>query len=172
MLRKVALGLVLINLATFTFAGEDLCENLNGTWMGVYRDPSNLFTPGNFPISFKLKYQNNKVYGYTLPAPDNKAGNFGSKTGAYFFIANCTHNTLSQVYFLRNAAAICGDPSSKKLQLSSTNSLVNLILPYENAMIGANLSANLIKQAQASTMDPTLFKQVQDVGNARIETCH
>jgi hypothetical protein len=171
-MKKLMLGLSILAFSTSLFADNDLCKNLTGTWMGIYNDPSNLFAAGNFPVSLQLQYEKGKVYGYTLPANDSGAGSFGASKGNYLFIAHCKKNSLSQVYFVKNASGVCGDPSKQKLNLANKVNLEGLILPYENAMTGANLLTNLTKQTQASTMDSSLLAQVQSIASKAINTCH
>ena len=171
MFKKSIISIALLALSTSVFASNDLCKNLTGTWTGTYSDPSNLFPSGNFPISLQLQFKKGNVYGYTLPANDSGAGSFGASKGAYFFTAKCTKNTLSNIYFVNQSSA-CGDPATSNLTLTQKSVLTNLVLPYENAMTGANLKTNLTKQAQASTMDSSLLAQVETLANGTINTCH
>jgi len=153
-------------------AVPDLCEELTGTWAGRYHDPTGLFNPGNFPLRLNLQYQAGKVYGYTLRAQDASAANFGAQAGAYMLIATCKQNRLSALYFVKNGTAICGDPSTQELQLTDSSTLSALILPYENAMINADLNANLTKARPGSKMNAKLLQQAQRISNASINTCH
>lgn len=172
-MKKLALSLLIMALSTSAFA-NNLCKDLTGTWSGTYSDPTQLFPSGNFPISLQLKYEKGNVYGYTLPANDSKAGSFGANQGAYFFIAKCSNNNLSAIYFVKNQQQVCGDPTDAKTQIPLTqkNTLSQLILPYENAMMNANLQANLTQQTQASKMDAGLLSQVKALANGSIQTCH
>ncbi len=169
---KLSLTIITLTISTSLFAGNTLCTNLTGTWNGTYNDPTHLFNSGNFPISLQLKYEKNRVYGYTLPVNDSNAGNFGINKGAYFFIATCKNNTLSQVYFIKNQNPSCGDPAQQILPLTNKTTLTKLILPYENAMTGANLSADLIKQTSNTPIDKDTLSQVKATAHGTITTCH
>lgn len=171
-MKKTLLILAMALISHSSFAANNLCQNLSGTWSGTYNDPTHLFPSGNFPISLELRYQNQMIYGYILPANDSKGGSFGASTGNYFFIAKCSHNTLNNIYFVKNQSAVCGDPATTTVALTQKHIINNLILPYENAMINANLRANLTQQPTASTMDTNLLSQIKTLAHGNIQTCH
>lgn len=171
-MKKLLLGIITLLMSTSLFAANDFCKDLSGTWSGTYNDPTQLFAAGNFPIALQLEYSKGRVYGYTLPANDSAGGRFGANTGEYLLFGQCTHNKLSQLYFIKNTPQVCGDQSKQTLTLQSQTLISGLILPYENAMTSADLNASLTKQTQASTIDTLLLAQVRTISNGTITTCH
>lgn len=146
------------------------CKDLTGFWEGTYSDPQNLFIADNFPIKLYLLVEKSQVLGYTLPANDQKGAGFGSSHYPTLIFGQCSNNMLTNLYVLPHQQK-CGDPLQSQ-PLTFKNNILNLKLPWENAMTGTVFIATLTKVKALKSVNLEYLQNAQTRSQTKIQTCH
>ncbi len=132
--KKIALFVGLTTLA-LTASAANLCPGLSGVWSGTYTVEGK-----SYPVNMFLDVQKSTLYAYTLPAQDKSGYNFGgSVAGNYLLWANCSNNTVSNLYYVNRPKKCGGNNPAEQTLPSGFNKPLVLAVPYNNTIVTLSL---------------------------------